>query len=380
MSDINEYKCPSCGGAIEFDSHSQKMKCPYCDTEFDLETLKKYDEQLSKEAEQKDDISDWQTDPGKQWQEGETDGMNVYTCKSCGGEIVSDENTGATSCPYCGNPVILTERFRGALRPDMVIPFKLDKKAAKEAYYKHIKGRPLLPKVFRRENHIDEIKGIYVPFWLFDADVAADARYKATKVRTWSDSDYDYKKYIPELNDQFLKAQSASGVEVVTGATHSSESFQNYAQQLIQAAQAGNTDTIEIDNGADLKDGTYKLEEKNYSNGYRVQFEMTVAGGKVTESNFDYIDKDGKSKQDDTEYNENMKAKSGTEPKTYIPTLNNEFVKAMGEEDGSPADVEVVTGATHSSHSFIMYAQQLVNAAEKGDTQTIEVDNIVTEK
>ena len=192
MSDINEYKCPSCGGAIEFDSHSQKMKCPYCDTEFDLETLKKYDEQLSKEAEQKDDISDWQTDPGKQWQEGETDGLNVYTCKSCGGEIVSDENTGATSCPYCGNPVILTERFRGALRPDMVIPFKLDKKAAKEAYYKHIKGRPLLPKVFRRENHIDEIKGIYVPFWLFDADVAADARYKATKVRTWSDSDYDY--------------------------------------------------------------------------------------------------------------------------------------------------------------------------------------------
>ena len=192
MSDINEYKCPSCGGAIEFDSHSQKMKCPYCDTEFDLETLKKYDEQLSKEAEQKDDISDWQTDPGKQWQEGETDGMNVYTCKSCGGEIVSDENTGATSCPYCGNPVILTERFRGALRPDMVIPFKLDKKAAKEAYYKHIKGRPLLPKVLRRENHIDEIKGIYVPFWLFDADVAADARYKATKVRTWSDSDYDY--------------------------------------------------------------------------------------------------------------------------------------------------------------------------------------------
>ena len=192
MPDINEYKCPSCGGAIEFDSHSQKMKCPYCDTEFDLETLKKYDEQLSKEAEQKYDISYWQTDPGKQWQEGETDGMNVYTCKSCGGEIVSDENTGATSCPYCGNPVILTERFRGALRPDMVIPFKLDKKAAKEAYYKHIKGRPLLPKVFRRENHIDEIKGIYVPFWLFDADVAADARYKATKVRTWSDSDYDY--------------------------------------------------------------------------------------------------------------------------------------------------------------------------------------------
>lgn len=185
-------------------------------------------------------------------------------------------------------------------------------------------------------------------------------------------------EFIPKFNEELVAAQSPSSIEVVSGATHSFDSFQNYAQQLIQAAQAGNTDTIEIDNGADLKDGTYKLEEKNYSNGYRVQFEMTVAGGKVTDSKFDYIDKDGKSKQDNTEYNENMKAKSGTEPKTYIPALNDELVKAMGEEDGSPADVEVVTGATHSSHSFIMYAEQLVNAAEKGDTQTIEVDNIVT--
>ncbi len=68
-------------------------------------------------------------------------------------------------------------------------------------------------------------------------------------------------------------------------------------QQLVQAAQAGDTKTIEIDNGADLKDGTYKLEEKNYSNGYRTIFSMTVAGGKITESNFDMVDKDGKSKK-----------------------------------------------------------------------------------
>ena len=43
MSVLQEYKCPCCGGAIEFDSQSQKMKCPYCDTEFDVETLKNYD-------------------------------------------------------------------------------------------------------------------------------------------------------------------------------------------------------------------------------------------------------------------------------------------------------------------------------------------------
>ncbi|MEF3839347.1 extracellular electron transfer flavoprotein PplA [Enterococcus faecalis] len=186
------------------------------------------------------------------------------------------------------------------------------------------------------------------------------------------------KEYIKQLNDSFVKAQSASGVEVVTGATHSSESFQNYAQQLIQAAQAGNTDTIEIDNGATLKDGTYSLKEKNDSNGYHTTFSMTVKDGKVTESNYDNVNADGKSKKDDTEYESKMKDVAGVGPKEYIETLNKEFVKAMGEEDGSPAGVEVVTGATHSTHSFINYAQQLVNAAEKGDITEIVVDNIVT--
>ena len=123
------------------------------------------------------------------------------------------------------------------------------------------------------------------------------------------------KEYIPALNKSLEQTQNPDSVEVVTGATHSSESFKNYSQQLVQAAQAGDTNTIEIDNGADLKDGTYTLEEKNYSNGYRTVFNMTVAGGKITESNFDMVDKDGKSKKDDADYEKNMKAKSGVGPK-----------------------------------------------------------------
>ncbi|ALS36667.1 pheromone cAD1 lipoprotein [Enterococcus sp. 7E2_DIV0204] len=187
-------------------------------------------------------------------------------------------------------------------------------------------------------------------------------------------------EYIKELNDSFVKAQSADGVEVVTGATHSSESFQNYAQQLIQAAQAGDTKTIEIDNGADLKDGTYALKEKNNSNGYHTEFSIVVKDGKVTESNYDNVNDEGKSKKDDADYNKNMKDKSGVGPAEYIKTLNEELVKAMNEKDGSAANVEVVTGATHSSHSFVIYAEQLVNAAEKGDTNEIVVDNIVMKK
>lgn len=189
LAALQEYKCPCCGGAIAFDSTIQKMKCPYCDTEFEMETLESYDSELKNE--QADDMK-WETTAGVEWQDGETQGLRSYVCESCGGEIVGDENMAATSCPFCGNPVVVMNQFSGALKPDFVIPFKLDKKAAKEALYKHYSGKKLLPKVFKEQNHIDEIKGVYVPFWLFDADVDAKIRYKASRVHTWSDRNYIY--------------------------------------------------------------------------------------------------------------------------------------------------------------------------------------------
>ncbi len=188
MQTLQEYKCPCCGGAIAFDSTLQKMKCPYCDTEFDMETLASYDAGLSSEQ----DSMEWETSAGTQWQEGEADGLRTYVCKSCGGEIVGDENTAATSCPFCGNPVVMMGQFSGALKPDLVIPFKLDKNAAKAGLMQHLRGKRLLPKIFKDQNHIDEIKGIYVPFWLFDTDADAQVRYRTTKVRVWSDSEYNY--------------------------------------------------------------------------------------------------------------------------------------------------------------------------------------------
>ena len=216
MSDLREYKCPACGGAIEFDSKSQKMKCPYCDTEFELETLKELDAQMEREAGQQDDLSGWQTDAGGEWQEGETDGMNVYTCQSCGGEIIADENTGASNCPYCGNPVIMTEKFKGALRPDLVIPFKLDKKAAKEAYYRHIKGRTFLPKAFRRENHIDEIMKISKEYnvelaALCDPDMDI-LQKRAEKVKS------KYGKTVA-IEQDFRKVYDDKGIDAVALAT-----------------------------------------------------------------------------------------------------------------------------------------------------------------
>lgn len=189
MAVLQEYKCVCCGGSIAFDSSAQKMKCPYCDTEFEMADLLSYDEELRNES--ADNMS-WESVGASEWTEGEQDGLCSYVCNSCGGEIICDENTAATSCPYCSNPVVMMGKVSGSLKPDFVIPFKIDKNGAVEALKKHYGGKRLVPKVFRDQNHIEEVKGIYVPFWLFDSDADASMRFKATRTRVWSSGDNDY--------------------------------------------------------------------------------------------------------------------------------------------------------------------------------------------
>ena len=189
MSDIIEYKCPACAGKLEFDSGSQKMKCPFCESVFDVDSLKEHDNALEN---LKPDEMKWESEAGSDWKDGETEGMRVYTCKSCGGEIITDSTTAASKCPYCDNPVVMSGNFSGDLKPDYVIPFKYDKEAAKKALNNHISGRKLLPKVFKDQNHIDEIKGVYVPVWLFDAEAEANMLYKAEKIKRWSDEKFSY--------------------------------------------------------------------------------------------------------------------------------------------------------------------------------------------
>ncbi len=189
MAVLQEFKCPCCDGAIEFNAGSQKMKCPYCGSEFEMETLQTYDAELSNLPQEN---MTWDTSAGQEWTPGESEGLRVYCCNTCGGEIVADETTGASECPFCGNPVVMAGQFAGSLKPDLVIPFKVDKKSAIAALQNHYKGKVLLPKVFKDQNHIKEVKGLYVPVWLFDTDADAHVRYKATRVRSWSDSEYKY--------------------------------------------------------------------------------------------------------------------------------------------------------------------------------------------
>lgn len=191
MADVFDYKCPCCAGKLEFNSGVQKMKCPYCDNEFEMELLKEIDEEINSP---KEDVMEWREPSGGSYAGEEAANLRAYICQSCGGEVVSDATTSATSCPYCDSPIVMKGQVSGELKPDLIIPFKFDKEAAKQGLLKHLQGKKLLPKVFKDENHIDEVKGIYVPFWIFDADVDANYTYKASLEKRWEDENYRYKE------------------------------------------------------------------------------------------------------------------------------------------------------------------------------------------
>ena len=186
---VIEYKCPCCGAGLLFRGDSQQLTCEYCDNSFDLETVRAFNASESQETFEE---FQWDQEPSERWSDAEESSLNVFICPSCGGEIMTEETTAASFCPYCDNPTIMPGRLSGGLKPDAIIPFRMSKEDAKEAFRKLCKGKPLLPGMFTQEQRIEKITGIYVPFWLYDCCGNFDGNYNATRIHTWADANYNY--------------------------------------------------------------------------------------------------------------------------------------------------------------------------------------------
>lgn len=189
---VTNYQCPKCGGPLHFDGKAGKLVCDYCGSDFTTEEVEKFyaeKDQKAVEAKEKADAK-WEMQTKEEdWSEhGEK--FKTYTCPGCGAELVCEESTAVTQCPYCGNPSIIPGQFKGSLKPDYVIPFKLKKEDAVKALKEHYKGKYLLPKTFASDNHIEKIQGVYVPFWMFDGKADGNAVFEATRTSTYTNSDY----------------------------------------------------------------------------------------------------------------------------------------------------------------------------------------------
>lgn len=191
MGLIKEYKCPNCGAALEFDAESGHVKCAHCGNDFDVKNIV-----ASQEKPGQSEEFDWRQFRTAKFEQ--LDDTKIYQCESCGAILETDASTAATTCPYCDNNVVITDRVSNGLKPNAVIPFSISKKDIPDLIAKFYKKKKLLPKNFITQSIMEKAQGIYVPFWLFDATVGGRAKFKGTRVTTTKTSKevitntYDY--------------------------------------------------------------------------------------------------------------------------------------------------------------------------------------------
>lgn len=190
MDTIQNYQCPCCGAPLVFSGQAQSLHCESCENDFSLDTMQQMDD--AEKTSQGASKFDWEHYEPRNF-EGTGDViLSSYSCPSCGAEITGDDTMGSTVCPYCGNSTIVKGQFEGTLKPDYIIPFRVDKKAAMAAFEGDFKNAPFLPDAFKNKKKIEEMAGVYVPFWMFDCDCNAALSYSAERVTAWSDSNYNY--------------------------------------------------------------------------------------------------------------------------------------------------------------------------------------------
>lgn len=172
------YKCPNCGGPLEFKADSQNWKCEFCLSDFKDEEIKAL---VNDEILKDDSLEQHTIEEDAEF----TEKARVYSCTSCGAEIVTDDTTAATFCYYCHNPAIIPKQLSGEYRPAKVIPFKINKEAARDMFIKWCKKKPLLSRQFISSSQLELLSGIYIPFWLFDCDTRGRINAEGRTVRTW---------------------------------------------------------------------------------------------------------------------------------------------------------------------------------------------------
>ncbi|MGN0590786.1 hypothetical protein [Ruminococcus sp.] len=208
-----QYKCPNCGGELKFDAGKQLFGCEYCRSLFS-------EEEMQKVCKENEEATQSRSQEDIQQEQEFAEHTNLYECGSCGAQIVADDNTAASFCYYCHNPVILKGRLSGEYKPGKVLPFKITREQALNIFSNWCKKRWFLPAGFKEKQNLEKITGLYVPFWVADCTVHADMQAIGKKIKTWTSGDYRYtrtREYavhrVADIGFEGIPADGSSKVE-----------------------------------------------------------------------------------------------------------------------------------------------------------------------
>lgn len=160
-------KCPSCGGVMDFDPATGGLSCPYCGHTEEIpvngeEPLSA--EEIALEKADKVENCDWGA------------AKKTIICNACGAESVYDALEIASVCPFCGSNQVMEAADQNTMAPGGVVPFQVTDQKASDLFKAWIKRKWFCPKLAKESAKAKHFKGIYLPYWTFDAKTSSTYR------------------------------------------------------------------------------------------------------------------------------------------------------------------------------------------------------------
>lgn len=189
-SEAISYKCPNCSANLEYDTFTANFTCRFCGSAFTQDQVQDIYPEDTASAE----ILEEKVPTEEQIHETDrfSQENKLYSCPNCGAGIITDnDDVASTYCHYCNSAVILVGQLSGEYKPDKIIPFKKTKQDAINGFMQWCGKKFFIPKAFKSEKVLEEIRGIYVPFWL--ADCCVDGELIATGKNSTSVRSGDYR-------------------------------------------------------------------------------------------------------------------------------------------------------------------------------------------
>ncbi len=225
-------RCPNCGGNMEFNITAGELLCQSCNTRM---SVKRYELLLKDKGAYSETVLDRFSNgaTADRDENGEVDEdveARSYTCTACGGKLAPGALGATDHCPFCGNAIVFVDKYRDQRYPDFIIPFKQDKKYFFEKLSRLMDAHLFLPDNFREKAKFENIKALYVPFWLFDVQINGTVQYEAEKQRaigSGKNRRYEHTVFNGENRGKMLlrKVPQDAAIGVDDDITHALEPF-----------------------------------------------------------------------------------------------------------------------------------------------------------
>ena len=201
---LMNYRCPGCGSTMEFSPSDQRMHCAYCGLSYSTEELNSIIdktglyERINNGAQYQNTVSMQGYAETERAQA--TIKMQILHCRSCGAELAVNGTESSSFCVYCGQATVVMDRVEDYLQPEYIIPFRITKEKAEAIIRGRISQGGFIPDEIKNFK-IERLRGIYIPYWLYDLYYGDDQYWEYTVRRGKS----SYTRYAHRIGDCFFK-------------------------------------------------------------------------------------------------------------------------------------------------------------------------------